>query len=749
MPDNIQLNADILLISRIFLTTHELNPDTKSGTRTANFQVDSALLRELGERLVGQSHIALAELIKNAYDADATLCTVKFLHDEILVSDNGHGMSETEFLKFWMRIGTTHKQQTLVSRNLHRPITGSKGVGRLSAQFLAREMTLTTSSEEESAIALVAEVDWDSAISANELTQAEATYWIKERVVSFAGHARHGTMVAMRGLKQKWNEEHFAALAAEIWMIQPPIPDQYSKVSKRTVDPHTFRVEVLDSKNEPIKSFETQMQAAIENWIAIVEGAIEREGDKGRATVTVRFNDGTIHNENFVTDGYVSSATWHIRIFNLAGRQANNIPVKEAREYFAKFGGIGVYDAGFRLPYYGINQDWLGLEYDHSHRKNKSSLLPPELHVHRALNDLPTQGRIFGFASVNTAQEAVNATSDNILAGDYLKIQVTRDRLVSNLAFRELKDAVRWSIDYYATRQRARVIQKAEIKRSAEPSSVKLERIDEIVSSVRPDLPEEVFEELDKEFKDYSRTLQQEAKAREAEQVLLGPLATAGISALALEHEYKKEFLKASDIVKQLRANADDPTEVMRLANDVSLWLERLTSIREIFAPLMDQADREELSAYNATALIKEVAKSIRPLVPTTTIHVHSSSTVTLPLAAYAEWQAIFQNVLLNAANAMLDKTESRIDVEVLVSKSGGKILVSDVGTGVDLENSDELFTPFSRRSGISAERKRLGLGGTGLGLTIVRMIAENRRCRVRFVEPREEYSTTFELSWN
>lgn len=43
-----------------------------SAYRTVNFQADSALLRELGERLVGQPHIALAELIKNAYDADAT-----------------------------------------------------------------------------------------------------------------------------------------------------------------------------------------------------------------------------------------------------------------------------------------------------------------------------------------------------------------------------------------------------------------------------------------------------------------------------------------------------------------------------------------------------------------------------------------------------------------------------------------------------------------------------------------------------
>jgi hypothetical protein len=39
---------------------------------TENFEVDSALLGEIGERLVTTPHVALSELVKNAYDADAT-----------------------------------------------------------------------------------------------------------------------------------------------------------------------------------------------------------------------------------------------------------------------------------------------------------------------------------------------------------------------------------------------------------------------------------------------------------------------------------------------------------------------------------------------------------------------------------------------------------------------------------------------------------------------------------------------------
>ena len=41
------------------------------------------------------------------------------------------------------------------------------------------------------------------------------------------------------------------------------------------------------------------------------------------------------------------------------------------RAYFERYGGVMVYDAGFRLPYYGAENDWLRLEFDHSHRRSR------------------------------------------------------------------------------------------------------------------------------------------------------------------------------------------------------------------------------------------------------------------------------------------------------------------------------------------------------------------------------------------
>jgi HSP90 family molecular chaperone len=118
---------------------------------TINFTVDAALIQELGQRLIGQPQIALAELVKNSYDADAFTCRITFSKDRIEINDDGHGMALDEFRNYWMRIATTHKLEDRHSRKLKRPLTGSKGIGRLAAQFLAKDLTLETSAEPDPA----------------------------------------------------------------------------------------------------------------------------------------------------------------------------------------------------------------------------------------------------------------------------------------------------------------------------------------------------------------------------------------------------------------------------------------------------------------------------------------------------------------------------------------------------------------------------------------------------------------------
>lgn len=364
---------------------------------TTYFKADSALLRELGERLVGKPYIALAELIKNAYDADATRCVINLTRSRIEVSDDGHGMTEKEFLNYWMTVGTRHKQHSETSRRLKRRVTGSKGVGRLSAQFLAQRMQLVSTAR-GSRERLHAFVDWETAIDTGSLTEAEALYRMEpsDPTLYPLGEA-HGTVVILHDLKQTWDDDEIRELGRQIWMLNSPIY-LFGRNRRRRGDPNDFRIVFKTDLPGVDEAFETQLTQALDNYQAIIRGKIEREGRSNVSVVSVEFED-EVYSEKFACPDFLREADWEIRIYNLAGRQAGGVSVYDMREYFEKYGGVTVFDKGFRLPYYGAENDWLELEYDHSHRRNRSKLLPDYLHVARALNDLPTQGRIFGVAT--------------------------------------------------------------------------------------------------------------------------------------------------------------------------------------------------------------------------------------------------------------------------------------------------------------------------------------------------------------
>lgn len=117
----------------------------------ATFTVDTKLFRELGELLVGRESTALVELIKNAYDADASKVEIvgRNLDDptkgEIIISDNGIGMDAEDFEKGFLRIaGRTKTDSDRRSPWFKRRYTGEKGIGRLAAHKLAKNLRVVS-----------------------------------------------------------------------------------------------------------------------------------------------------------------------------------------------------------------------------------------------------------------------------------------------------------------------------------------------------------------------------------------------------------------------------------------------------------------------------------------------------------------------------------------------------------------------------------------------------------------------------
>lgn len=79
------------------------------------------LITMLGDQLIKNERIALVELIKNAYDADAEWVKVCFLNfnedftvnldSKIIIEDDGNGMNQQIIEKHWLNPATPEKKR--------------------------------------------------------------------------------------------------------------------------------------------------------------------------------------------------------------------------------------------------------------------------------------------------------------------------------------------------------------------------------------------------------------------------------------------------------------------------------------------------------------------------------------------------------------------------------------------------------------------------------------------------------------
>ena len=712
---------------------------------TLPFTIDAELLRELGERLVGKPYIVLAELVKNSYDADATKVTINFLpnEDSIEISDNGHGMAFDEFKNFWMRIGTTHKKEKR-SRNLGRLMTGSKGVGRLAVQFLANKLEIKTVPKDKDTEWLEVAIDWEEAIKAKELTKVEVGYNRKGSDKPFT----QGTSIVLRGLKHEWDEDSISKLASEVWWLQPPFGSTFPSLEDSK---DLFSVRFQSTRRDHEQIFKKQIKAIKRIWIArlvgrSVNGEVEFSLQfPGEQPTTHRYKIANfIHNNGkFSKAKNLNRCRFEIRIYNLSGRQKFGIKVGEAREYFKKHGGVHVYDGGFRLPYYGSSEsDWLNLEYDHSHRKNVSDLLPKNIEqVPKALNDLPTLGRVLGVVNVNTSDE------------HNLKIMITRDRLAETAACEDLVKTIRYAIDWYANETARRKFERKKREAPPEPTSLKFERVEQVLEYYEPKIPKEVYQEIYKKVQEATTAAEKDQDLALEQMGMLAPLATAGISALSYQHELKKQFAyieKTIDRMQNIETMSSELQENLQsLSTDLASWLKRAKSTNLLFDYIADTENIQQKQSLRARGVIEEITNQTSFLARDTEIdYSQIDSNLRLPAASFAEWGAIFQNVFINAFTAMLDSPKRQLNISFRSHGRSREILIQDTGHGINLKNADKFFEPFERASKISAERKALGYGGTGLGLTIVRLVANNIGCRVRFVDPDDGFKTAFSIWW-
>jgi len=448
---------------------------------------------------------------------------------------------------------------------------------------------------------------------------------------------------------------------------------------------------------------------------------------------------------------------FEVLVFKTEGRQPEGLKVGEMREYLRQYGNVSVYDAGFRLPYYGseelAGQDWLDIGVDQGRRLTASELLPEHLRTGtRYLLDLPNPGRIFGAVDVDTNHEHAAAGLDAD-PGSWLRIQPGRDRLAPNRSFEQLKALVRVAIDFYANRYRVLADQAVQQKRSKEPPIRTFEKALATLDRNKVDMPNEAYRDVRRDVMSVRKAIETEHAALDSRAVILAPLATAGMAALALNHEMARDGDTVTTAIASIRelAEARALGELSEPVRQLETFVARFNAYRQLFAPLGNAEDREATRRLPVYSVVYQVIGDVRARMPGVRFDLTGiPRDLHFPVGAFIEWSAVLQNLLFNAWDAMLDSDWRTIGFNAGTARRRQFLRVSDTGLGiaVPLDESDSLFEPFERHTEVSEQNRSLAVGGQGLGLAIVRMIAELRATNVSFVQPGRGFSTTIELSW-
>ncbi len=539
-------------------------------------------------------------------------------------------------------------------------------------------------------------------------------------------------------MNDDWNEKAVKQLAKEIWWLRSPLRRKSENFEGTAQD---FDIKFDSPEPEFVKSFEQEMDAILDIWNAKLVG----KNEHGNVTLSLEFRD-----EEPIRDKYpiespceLEGADFEIRIYSLHGKQRRGIKLDYAKDYLKEFGGIHVYDAGFHLPYYGNPEnDWLRVEFDHSHRLSTSQLLPQRLQVEEGMNFLPTLSRVLGFVNVDTSQEKV------------LKIAITRDRFQESTAFSNLKRLVRYAMDFYAVHEAVRARPRLLASEDVEP--LKFRNLEEVLDRHKDELSSETYEKLRTDMQVAAKEIESEAELTAERVSIFGPLATAGMTSLAYQHELKQQFAKFADIITQidtLRNQVKDEkaeNSLGQIKADLLTWIKKAERTNALFAYYDDAENMQTRARFHAKQVIDEIWRQVEFLARGVEIGTNRlEGNILLPRASLLEWSSIFQNVFLNAFNAMVESSRKMLDVSSRRKGRDWELLVQDTGVGVDLKDAETLFEPFVRKTRISPERRAMGYGGTGLGLTIVRLIAQNIGAIVSFVEPEDSFRTAFSLRWS
>lgn len=654
------------------------------------------ILIRLGEELVPHVEQGILELVKNSYDALATECAVKLISQhgkvkDIVITDNGKGMSKDEIINGWLLLGHSGKseERLLELNGLARKAVGDKGLGRLSALRQGSEVQLHTRPEKEPGKEYSVNINWSSFQNVTAIENVEIDILVE------ATQKPSGTDIHIKNVRVDLGRTEIERLARDLILLSDPFETDYGFKVKLVAKEYREYEQLVKESYFDDANF--HLVATLRNGVASAQ-VLDFKGD---ILYEATHDDilGLKKNKKQITKDeslYRTTDTklelWSF-LLGTASYSARKSPLKDLRAWLNLVGGVHIYHRGVRVkPYGDQGNDWLEMNL----RRSRS----PE--------ERPSTNNSLGYISVADPSEKLKNKTDRI-------------GFVENEAFLELK---KFTLDCLEWMARAR-LKDAEVRRKAQKKqrSEKVISTEKNLETVLTKVPPKARSDVQKAVNDFKKAVDKEVSSLRDDLQLYRSLATAGAITAKFSHQTKQPI---SNIIRLSRTLETKGKELLGENYESDIFCESVNLLKTTGQTLKNYSSipltllRQEKRKQGVVFVNEAVQNSISiltPIISTANIKVkeYLSPKNICVKGSYALVEAIVTNFITNAVTALTEGpnvrvTDRLIGIETSFDNDTATIIVSDNGPGIVID-VEEMWLPGRTTTA----------GGTGFGLTIVK----------------------------
>lgn len=700
------------------------------------FTVDATHVQRLGRELVAKQETALAELVKNAYDADAAIVLInitppsKSNPGRIVIQDDGLGMEKEDVRRGWMRLSTDAKVDHNRSTLYQRLRAGRKGIGRFAVERLGRCLDLETRRRGETKGYRI-RFEWD-----RDFTRGQELGLIAHAIDEFDKLSEdHGTTLTIADLRDNWDESAIRAAWKMVFQLQAPIDSPVPVASTDSpVDPG-FQV-FIDSQNAQGARVSLSLE---EEFAALATAEISGEllAD-GTVTYTVdsaklNFHDEQImHRADLVGLGPVRLSVQYM-IFD--SKAMPGVKLKQAIALAKELGGVKLYRNGFRVAPYGEEgDDWLSLARDTARR---AILIPA--------NNQNFAGRVHVSSQNNPGLEETASREGLVEGPTYQKLVLF------------VRDCLWWGAKRVGSARERKTEAGQKDFSPRRPQSLH-SHVAALASKLRdakdPSDVDTAIDEILRVTSEYEQQTDVEREESLKYEAMLRVLASLGLSIAVFSHEVSGStaLLTAAinNLIEKVTALQEPVrTELLDGIDATSRSSQRIADLGGYLGSLTTQSESRRLRTLVITTLVDTFRTQFSDYASDIGIELEiapiAASLRTCPMHR-SEFDSVLFNFLSNSIKAI--KRAQRPAPKIRLSAEQDKRFVvvrfQDTGDGIRPEHRDRIFDAFFTTSGDEGSE---GEGsGTGLGLRIVSDIATSYGGNVGLAKPDDGFVTAFEL---